>query len=118
LLVMNVACGSDARFPPTTPTSKSPVALAVNGISPSSGSSAGGTPITITGDGFESGSTVILGVTAMSVTYVDRQKLIATTPAGVVGLVDVLVTNPNGQSATLREGYTYASPETYDLNGQ
>jgi len=118
LLVMSVACGSDARLSPTTPTSKSPAALEVNGITPSSGSSAGGTPITITGFGFESSSTVIFGGTAMNVSYVDSQKLIATTPAGAAGVVDVIVTNPNGQSNTLREGYTYASPETYDVNGE
>jgi IPT/TIG domain-containing protein len=118
LLAISAACDSDARFPPTTPTSKSPGALAVNGISPDSGSSAGGTPITITGYGFESGSTVTLGGTAMNVTYVDSHKLIATTPAGAAGLVDVLVTNPNGQFDRLREGYAYASPETYDVNGE
>ena len=118
LLVMSGACSSDARFPPTTPTTKSPAALAVNGISPSSGSSAGGTPIEITGYGFESGSTVILGGTAMTVRYVDSQKLVATTPAGTAGLADVLVTNPGGQSDRLPEAYTYVSPETYDVNGE
>ena len=117
-LVMSAACGSDARFPPTTPTPKSPVALAVNGISPSLGSSAGGTPIEITGYGFEPGSTVVFGGTAMVVNYVDGQKLTATTPPGAAGLVDVLVTNPNGQSDRLREGYAYASPETFDVNGE
>lgn len=118
VLVMSAACSSNARFPPTTPTSTSPAALAVNKISPSSGSSAGGTPIEITGYGFNPGSTVIFGGTAMKVTYVDSQKLVATTPAGAAGLIDVLVTNPNGQSDTLREGYTYASPATYDVNGE
>jgi hypothetical protein len=118
LLVMSAACGSDARLSPTTPTSTSAAALKVNGISPSSGSSAGGTPIEITGYGFNPGSTVIFGGTALQVTYVDSQKLVAMTPAGAVGLVDVLVTNPNGQADTLREGYTYASPDTYDVNGE
>jgi len=118
VLVMSTACGSDARLSPTTPTSKSAAALSVNGISPSSGSSSGGTPVEITGDGFNPGSTVIFGGTAMKVSYVDSQKLVAMTPAGAVGLVDVLVTNPDGQSGTLREGYTYASPETYDVNGE
>jgi len=118
LVAMSAACGGDARFPPTTPTSNRPAALAVSGILPSLGSSAGGTPIEITGSGFEPGSTVVFGGTAMMVRYVDGQKLVATTPPGAAGLVDVLVTNPNGQSDTLREGYAYASPETFDINGE
>jgi hypothetical protein len=39
------------------------------------------------------------------------------TPAHVFGTVDVVVTNPDGQSGRLNGGYTYASPLTFDFNG-
>jgi hypothetical protein len=39
------------------------------------------------------------------------------TPAHVFGTVDVVVTNPDGQSVRLNGGYTYASPLTFDFNG-
>ena len=39
------------------------------------------------------------------------------TPAHSVGTVDVVVTNPDGQSHRVVAGYTYGSPEAFDLNG-
>jgi hypothetical protein len=38
-------------------------------------------------------------------------------PAHAVGTVDVVVSNPGGQSGQLTGGYTYASPQTFDFNG-
>ena len=48
------------------------------------------------------------GVAATGVTFVDATQLNVTSPAGT-GLVDVVVTNPDTQFATLTNGYTYAS---------
>ncbi len=82
----------------------------VTGISPSSGSANGGTAVTITGTGFLSGASVTLGGTAATgVTVVSSTSITATTPSHAVGPVDVVVTNKNGQSGTLAEGYTYKS---------
>jgi len=105
LLVISLGCGSDSRQMPTGPTS--PIALTVNGISPNSGSPAGGTLVSISGYGFMSGTTVTFGGSAITVTYVNSQYLTATTPARAAGSVDVLVTNPGGETSRLPGGYTY-----------
>lgn len=69
----------------------------VTAINPSSGSSGGGTPVTITGTDF-TGATVVKigGVNATGITVVDSATITATTGAHAVGLVDVVVTTPGG----------------------
>jgi hypothetical protein len=79
-------------------------------ISPTSGTTSGGTSITISGTGFSTGATVTLGGTAATnVTVVSSVSITATTPAHTAGAVDVVVTNSNGQSETLSNGFTYTS---------
>lgn len=91
-------------------------APSITSIAPSSGSSAGGTPITITGTGFQSGATVkVGGVSATSVSLLGSTTITATTPAHATGdqtsvAVDVVVSNPDGQSATTSNGFTYNAP--------
>ncbi len=81
------------------------------GVSPNTGPISGATPVTITGENFLSGATVKLGGTpATNVTFVNSTSLTATTPAHAAGLVDVLVTNPNGVSRALTGGYSYTNP--------
>ncbi len=85
----------------------------VTGISPNSGSTSGGTSVTITGTGFLTGATVTLGGTpATSVTVVSSTSITATTPAHTAGTVDVVVTNTDSQNGTLTNGFTYSTPET------
>lgn len=86
--------------------------VAVTSISPSSGPLAGGTTITITGLGFDEGSTVTFGqAMAGSVTFVSDTSLQATTPAsGVAMTVDVTVTNSDGETDTLAGAFTYEAP--------
>ncbi len=80
-------------------------------VFPSPGSTAGGTSVTITGTNFASGATVRFDTTAATnVTVVSSTSIIATTPPHAAGLVNVVVTNPNGQSATLTNGFTYTAP--------
>ncbi|PYX77052.1 MAG: hypothetical protein DMG72_03250 [Acidobacteria bacterium] len=82
----------------------------VSAISPSSGTSSGGTAVTVTGTGFAAGATVSLGGTAATnVTVVSSTSLTATTAAHAAGAVDVVVTNSDGQSGTLTGGYTYTT---------
>ena len=79
-------------------------------MSPTSGPTAGGTTITLTGTNFVSGATVRVGGTAATnVTFVSATQLTARTPAGTAGARDVQVTNPNGQSATRTGGFTYTA---------
>ena len=67
----------------------------VGSVSPNSGSTAGGTPVTITGTNFVSGATVSFGATAATnVVVVSGTQITATTPAGSAGAVTVTVTNP------------------------
>lgn len=82
--------------------------------SPASGSTAGGTAITITGTGFESNATVaVKGSAATGVTVASETSITATTPAGTVGAGNVVVTNPDtGFSGTQTNGFTYTEPTT------
>ncbi len=82
----------------------------LTGVSPASGTAAGGTAVTITGTGFLAGATVSLGGTpATGVTVVNSTSITATTPAHAVGTVNVVVTNSDTQSGTLTQGFTYTA---------
>ena len=83
----------------------------VTGISPSSGTTLGGTSLTITGTNFVSGATVTVGGTAATgISVVSTTSITATTPAGTAGAQNVVVTNPDGQSGSLSGGFTYVTP--------
>jgi hypothetical protein len=66
----------------------------------------------VTGSGFLSDTTVSFGgVAAPAVAVLDSNgtRLRVVTPPHAVGAVDVVVTNPDGRSATLPGGYTFAA---------
>src|SRR6185503_14858639 len=80
----------------------------VTGVSPNSGTTSGGTSVTIMGTNFVSGATVTFGgAAATNVNVVNASSITATTPAHAAGAVNVVVTNAGGQSGTLAGGYTY-----------
>ncbi len=82
-------------------------------IDPTSGLELGGTPVTIVGSNFQSGATVNFdGSAATGVVVVSDTVITAVTPAHPAGTVDVIVTNPDGQSTTLRAGFAYEVPGT------
>ena len=82
----------------------------VTGVLPASGTTAGGTAVTVSGTGFLAGATVTLGGTAASnVTVVNSTTITATTAAHAAGAVNVVVTNTDSQSGTLANGYTYTT---------
>ena len=83
----------------------------VTSVAPGTGTSAGGTAITVTGTGFRAGATVRVGgiAQATSVVLVDATTITAVTPAGLVGANAVTVTNTDAQSATLAGGFTYTA---------
>jgi len=79
----------------------------VIGISPETGPTAGGTTVKVFGNGFVDGATVKFGTTAgTAVDFVNEHELTAKTPAGT-GTVDVVVTNPDTQTDTLDDAFTY-----------
>ncbi|MGB6834128.1 MAG: IPT/TIG domain-containing protein [Candidatus Acidiferrum sp.] len=81
----------------------------VTGVSPNSGTTAGGTSVTIAGTNFVSGATVTFGsAAATSVVVVSSTSITATTPARSAGAVTVTVTNPGALSGSLTSGFTYA----------
>jgi hypothetical protein len=80
----------------------------VSSVSPNSGSTLGGTAVTITGTNFAAGATVTFGGgAATNVAVVNSTTITATSPAGSAGAVTVTVTNPGSQSGSLTNGYTY-----------
>ncbi len=93
-----------------TYTAASNPAPMLTGISPSSGTAAGGTAVTITGTGFLAGAAVSLGGTpATGVTVVSSTSITATTAVHGAGAVDVVVTNSDTQAGTLTQGFTYTT---------
>ena len=85
----------------------------ISSISPASGSSAGGTSVTINGSNFVSGAMANFGgVNAGSTSFVNSSKLTATTPAYPAATVDVTVTNPDTGVGTLPESFTFTPPAT------
>ena len=94
-----------------TPNPLSNPAPHVASISPNTGTTSGGTRVTITGTGFLMGATVSLGGTpATSVTLASSTSITATAPAHAAGAVNIMVTNTDAQSGSLAGGYTYAAP--------
>ena len=83
-------------------------------IIPNTGCASGGTPITIGGVNFRSGSTIIMnGVTATSVTFVNSNTLTAVTGANSPGTYSVVVKTPGRSPTTLPNGFTYAGPPVF-----
>jgi hypothetical protein len=63
--------------------------------------------VTISGSNFVSGATVTFGSTQATVRSLSSTSISVRTPAHAAGTVNVVVTNPSGQSATLTNGYTF-----------
>jgi len=102
LSALAAACGSSPSGP-STPTPR------VTSITPTAGSTAGGTAVTISGASFAGGATVSIGgAAAAQVTVVDPATITAVVPAHGAGSADVVVTT-GGQNLTLPGGFTYVS---------
>ena len=82
----------------------------ITSIDPAQGPTVGGTAVTITGENFQDGATVSFGGVAAETTFIDVTSLTAVLPAGAVGSVDVVVTNPDGSSATKADAFGYLPP--------
>jgi subtilisin family serine protease len=78
-------------------------------IEPTSGTTLGGTSVTIKGKGFLKGSTVTIGSAATSVVVVSATEITATTAAGAAGPDEVIVSDTNGTSSAGPK-YTYVAP--------
>jgi hypothetical protein len=67
----------------------------ITGISPSTGTTNGGTTVTITGTGFEAGALVEFGTVRATAITVTATSITAVTPPQAAGTVQVKVTNPD-----------------------
>src|ERR1019366_9249320 len=85
----------------------------VTAVSPSGGSTSGGASVTVTGTGFVNGASVTFdGIIDTSLIWVSATSLTVVTPADAAGPDDVVVINPDMQTGTLTNGYTYAPAPT------
>ena len=92
-------------------TGPSGTAPRVTAISPSNGTTVGGTTVTITGSNFASGAIVSVGgVDATQVTVINPNTLTAITGPHAAGTADVVVA-VGSQRGTLPNGYTYVAPQ-------
>ncbi|MEO8586674.1 MAG: M12 family metallo-peptidase, partial [Acidobacteriota bacterium] len=94
-----------------------PTGPAVSGIVPATGSTLGGTSVTINGSGFVSGATLAFiestgSLSLTSVTFVNAGQLTAVTPAHAAGAMDVVVFNPDNVTGTRPNGFTYTTVGT------
>ena len=93
----------------TTP----PVAPTVTALNPTSGTTLGGTPVTITGTDLTGATAVTFGGTAATSVVVvnSATSITCVSPGHAAGTVDVLVTTPGGTSAnTAADNYLYVLP--------
>jgi hypothetical protein len=82
-------------------TSTAAAAPAVTGVSPATGTTAGGVVVGITGSGFTAATGVSFGsVAASAFTVVNDGLVVAEAPAEAAGTVDITVSTPSGTSAT------------------
>ncbi|HVJ26879.1 MAG TPA: IPT/TIG domain-containing protein [Vicinamibacterales bacterium] len=92
--------------------------LTITSVSPSSGPIGGGTTITVHGTNFATSGGLptvhVGGNAASSVVVMSPTTLSAVTPPGALGARTVTVTNPNGEAATLVDGFAYVC--TYTLS--
>ena len=86
---------------------------AVASLSPSAGPVAGGITVTITGAGLANATAVKFGTALATVVSDSPTQLVVTSPAGLVGTVDVTVVTAGGVSAlTAADHYTYVAAPT------
>ena len=104
----NGRLGLGSRLVSTTPLGVDGLGgqIKLDAVTPAFGSPGGGTAVMLTGGYFLPGANVTFGgAPAESVTVATAERIIATTRAHAVGLVDVVVENFFGPTATLPGGF-------------
>ena len=112
--LFNCACGSGSLPPgpgPTPPAGGStPLAApVVQSVVPARAAATIPTRVTIRGERFDAGATVTIGGTRADVLQAATTSIDVMTPTHSAGIVDVLVTNPDGLSGRLAAGFTFES---------
>jgi hypothetical protein len=87
-----------------------PAEPTLGGIQPAFGPDSGGTPLTLSGADLYVGASVTIGGLPTPITsWGDGSTLVVMTPPHAAGPVDVVITNPDGRSATLSSAFRYYS---------
>ena len=84
---------------------------------PQIGSTRGGAWATITGVDLQPGAKVRLGDSAVTAFVRDSATITISTMPHAAGTVDVIATNPGGLEGTLKGGYAYEPPDSFNPNG-
>jgi hypothetical protein len=82
------------------------VPLGIGTISPSTASASGGNTLIIRGSGFQSGATVFFNGKNTTVSFKDVNTLSVVTPSLTPGPQQIVITNPDGQTASLDAAIT------------
>jgi IPT/TIG domain len=113
-VVVTNSDGQSVTFSSFTYTTPGP---SIASVSPATGPTSGGTPITITGTGFVAGATVTVGGNpAGQVNVVNSTTITAIAPLGPsngespIHNFDVVVTNPDGTKITKSGAFQYTFP--------
>ena len=84
--------------------------VGVSEVEPNWGNVAGKDDAVIHGRGFKAGMTVHFGKTQVTNVVIESPtKIRVKTPSGPEGLVDVIVTDEDGKSYAVKDGYRYTS---------
>lgn len=82
----------------------------VTSVLPNHGAPEGGGKVTISGSNFVFGAGVTFGgIVAINVNVISPTQITCMTPAHDAGAVDVVVTNPDGQSGKNTDGFSYVA---------
>ena len=92
-VVVNTPGGSATKIDAYTFIISAPT---ITSVSPSSGPTAGGTSITITGTNLNGATSVLVGDSIATITSKQASQIVALTPAGTVGLKNVVLNTSNG----------------------
>jgi hypothetical protein len=102
---------SEAVLTSVPPASdQTPKPLTLTEVKPSTGPTAGGTAVTLTGTGFMQGATVIFGGAQAMAVKVTGTQIDAVTPPHDAGKVDVEVCNPDSGLAKKVAAFQYLGP--------
>ena len=109
---ISVSNGAGSNSATSTATSTIAAAPTITSVTPSNGTTAGGTTFTIVGTNLTGTSTVVIGNnSATSVTVVDSATVTAVSPSfATPGALNVILTRSDGGTVTSTGGFTYVAP--------
>jgi streptogramin lyase len=116
-VTVTTSAGTSAANAAATFTYEKPGVPAVTAVTPSSGYSVGGTPVTVSGTNLTNGEVEFNGTQASDVSCL-ATTCSAVSPAGSAGTVDVQVVTDGGTSATSSaDQFTYLTPPAPTVTG-